>query len=128
MMVLNAGAYAAQELPDVDTFVVVFAEHPDGGGERLELQRSFTFDDQDRALGQDTYCVVVGSGATHYGGVRWWRLGRGALDLELTPEAAKTLGVHAELRVELALSAEDHEELRAGLRRVLAEAPESPAE
>ena len=71
---------------------LVLAEDDDGGGRRLEIQRSLAPDEQDRALGMDTYCLLDESGATHYGGIGAWRLGGGRLEIELTPSATSVLG------------------------------------
>jgi hypothetical protein len=57
----RANAVAAVELPELETFAVVLAEEPDGG-ERLELQKAFSFDEQDRRLGMDTYCLSTETG------------------------------------------------------------------
>jgi len=59
-------------------------------GDVLEIQRALQFDDQDVALGLDTYCLVRG-GLTHYGGVLAWKLNRGTLTFTLDLEAAKVL-------------------------------------
>jgi hypothetical protein len=125
MMVLEAKAAAFEELGDVNTLAVVFAENSDGSGERLELQRAMTFDAQDRKLGQDTYCLCVASGATCYGGVRSWRLDDSGLDLELTRAAAGKLGIDTQLRVELRMKPAQRAKLLEGLRRVLVEAREA---
>lgn len=125
MMVLEAGAAAFEEMPELNTIAVVFAENADGSGERLELQRALTFDAQDRKLRQATYCLCVSSGATHYGGVRSWQLDRSGLELKLTREAAATLGIDAHIRVELRQKAAPRAKLLEGLRRVLVEATEA---
>jgi hypothetical protein len=48
------------ELTDRDPFVVVLAEEEeDGVGAVVELRRGLSFDEQDEALAQDTYCELV---------------------------------------------------------------------
>ncbi len=61
-------------------------------GDTLELQRSIQDDEQDRALGMDTYCFVH-DGATHYGGLKGWRVESGTLTLRLKWTAARVLGL-----------------------------------
>ena len=71
---------------------LVLAEHPDGSGRRLEVQRPLQVDEQDRALGLDTYCLVTEEQATHYGGVLDWQIEESALQLALTEEASRAIG------------------------------------
>jgi Immunity protein 10 len=63
---------------DLNAQYLVLAEHADGSGRRLEVQRSLRVDAQDHSLGMDTYCLVTEDQATHYGGVRigGWRARR----------------------------------------------------
>ena len=49
--------------------VLAFAEQPDGTGRAVIFQIDASRDDQDMALGMDTYCVVTEDAATYYGGV-----------------------------------------------------------
>lgn len=79
---------------------VLMAEGEAGEGARVELQRAATFDDQDRALGQDTHCLGLHTGASVYGGVTGWSLTPGRLTLELSKEATEALDVGAELTME----------------------------
>lgn len=115
----EARAVAAQELTDANTFAVVLAEHPDGTGQRLELQLSLTFDDSDRRLGQDTYCICTESGATHYGGVTGWNLNELMLEITLDEAAARELGVNRGFRVALKPEVTVGIQLREGVTRVL---------
>jgi len=62
-------------------------------GQWLEIQRSFDHDEQDVALGMDTYCLVRDSAATHYGGIVLWNLADDRLTVHLTGEAAAALDV-----------------------------------
>lgn len=113
----KAKAVAALELPDLDMFAVVLAEEPDGSGSRLEIQKALSFDEQDRRLGLDTYCLCTEEGATHYGGVTSWILTGDSLEVRLDAKAAKTLGVEDGFVVNFA--AESLPGLRDGLRRIL---------
>jgi len=124
---ISAGAVAIEEMPDVSTFVIIFAQNPDGRGERLELQRALTFDEQDHDLGMDTYCLCMASGATHYGGVLSWRLDDGGLVLRLTAEAAAALGVDDVVRVDVLMTPALRAALLAGLKRVLVGVDEATA-
>lgn len=79
---------------------VLMADGESGDGARVELQRAITFDDQDRALGHDTTCLGLHTGASIYGGVTGWSLTPGRLTLELSKEATEALDVDAELTID----------------------------
>lgn len=115
-----ARAVSADAFEDLNAFVVCLAEEPDGSGRRLELQRALSFDEQDRRNGMDTYCLSTESGASHYGGVRSWRLTRGLLTLELDARAEKALGASA-FEVKLQIFQPKMEKILADLRHVLSE-------
>ena len=72
---------------------------------RFEVQRSRTFDEQDRTLGMDTYCLVMDSGASHYGGVIGWQVDEAnVLRLTLDDRAATALATSS---IEIALRPQD---------------------
>jgi hypothetical protein len=110
---------SAEELEDLDTFVVVLSEMPDGDGARFEIQRGLTVDPQDEALGQDTYCLCTQTGATHYGGVQSWRVDDGVLMISLDELAALTLGVDRQVSIELRLGEQALGAVTAGVARAL---------
>lgn len=114
-----ATAGSAEELEDLETFVVVLAEMPDGDGARLEIQRGLTVDPQDEALGENTYCLCTQTGATYYGGVQSWRLDDGFLLLSLDELAALTLGVDRQVSIELRLTDQALHAVTAGIARAL---------
>ena len=62
-------------------------------GDTFEIQRSLGFDDQDRHLGMDTYCLVSNGGPCIYGGVGSWELTATQLTVRFTTDAVITLGV-----------------------------------
>ena len=115
MKFFRANAVSSVELPESATFTVVLAEELDGG-ERLELQRALSFDEQDRRLGMDTYCLCTEAGCV-YGGVASWTVSADALELRLEEQAAKMLGVDGGFRV--SFPPERRQVLREGLERVL---------
>jgi hypothetical protein len=115
MRSFDAKAVAAVELPDLNTFAVVLAEEPDGTGDRVEITKPLSFDEQDRVLGMDTYCLYTEQG-TCYGGVASWTLSGHSLDLRLNPHAARELGVEGGFLVNFA--PEHLQTLREGLERV----------
>jgi Immunity protein 10 len=88
----DASAVAFHRDDSLNAQYLVLAEHADGNGRWLEIQRSLQVDEQDQALGQDTYCLVTEEQATHYGGVLDWRIDGSTLDLDLTEEACRVLG------------------------------------
>lgn len=73
----------------------------DEAGATLEVQRSLEFEDQDRSLGMDTYCIVSSSGASHYGALTSWQITGATLLLDLTVSAADELGLPARLSIPL---------------------------
>lgn len=86
------------------TFRVGWIDDPEGGfqalvlhdaalDETLEVQRGDEDTEQDRALGQDTYCLVRNGAATSYGGVDAFSVSGPNLVLTLTREAAATLSL-----------------------------------
>jgi hypothetical protein len=122
MTSITAGAVAVEEMSDINTFVVVFAQNGDGS-DRLEIQRALSFDEQDRQSGMDTYCLCLASGATHYGGVESWRLDEGGLELRLAGDAAEELGVEGVVRVDIQMAPAVREKVAAGLARALGDVP-----
>jgi hypothetical protein len=119
MITFEAHAVNASEIPELDVFVVVLAEEPDGSGRRLELQRALEIDEQDRELGQDTYCVCTEDGACCYGGVASWSLVGDELRILLDARAATTLGVTDGFVIRLRADAEALHRVSLGLRRLL---------
>jgi hypothetical protein len=97
----HAAAVSAEELHDLNTYVAVLAEEPDGEGMRLEIQRAFSFDGQDRALGMDTYCLCTETGACHYGGVTRWVIHESSVEILLDARASSVLDVDGGFRVEV---------------------------
>lgn len=74
-----------------DGYEGVYFEDEDGN--TLGIERADEFDEQDVAEGMDTYCVVLGTGQSVYGGVDSWEVDRpGHGLLVLTAEAAEVLG------------------------------------
>jgi hypothetical protein len=77
-------------------------------------------DEQDVALGMDTYCLVVDPGqATAYGGVSQCVVAEGHLRLVLATDTARALGTPTELDFTLAMDDEQIEMVKRGLTRVL---------
>jgi hypothetical protein len=78
-------------------------------------------DEQEIALGMDTYCLVVDPGqATFYGGVRDFKVGSDTLNISWSKEAASALGMPAETVFSLNIRPDQRDLLQNGLNRVLA--------
>jgi Immunity protein 10 len=116
MLTFTARAVAAEELRDINTFVVVLAENHDGSGARLELQKALRLDERDRKLEMDTYCLCTQEGATFYGGIESWKLMSDLLEINLNTRATEVLGV---LGFAISFSAKDFAMLENGLAKVL---------
>ena len=82
--------------------MLILAQHEDGSGHRIELQRASVVTDEDRRLGMDTYCLVGETGATHYGRIESTTFEGAMLEIRLSPEAAQNLGVAGGFRIRLA--------------------------
>jgi hypothetical protein len=118
----TARGVAAEVLPELESQVVVLAEDPDGDdGPRLEIQRGLpgTDTDQDRRLGQDTYCLSTQTGATVYGGVRSYAFEGSLLTMRLDRRAWNTLGVPEEFSIRLEADADTLAKVRAALLSIL---------
>ena len=113
----RARAVAFEHDTDSDVAYLVLAEHHDGSGCGLEIQRALEFDRQDKELGQDTYCLVADGGVTHYGGVRRWELDESTLSLELDAGAAQTLGWR---EASVAIPDASRQRVQAAMRQLLA--------
>ena len=93
--------------------VLGLAESPRDGGRCLIFSRAERFDDQDRALGMDTYSLTNEAAATVYGSLRAYYVSdeEHVLDLDLESEAAESLGLPEQLRVVLEVSVSARVEL-----------------
>lgn len=118
---------STEDLADPRCFVLGLAEERDGSGFHLVFQRALSFDEQDRRLGQATYCITVPSGACHYGGVASCVLGNGLLAIRLRREAARALGTGDRLEFPLEVDGRSVARLRSGLERVFGDA-DQPSE
>ena len=120
MLNLASATAAAIELSELNSFAVILEERADGTGRRIEIQKALSFDDQDRRLNQDTYCVSTETGASFYGGVASWNLEDRVLRIELSEMASKTLGIATQVTITLD---EPHElsSIAQALEAVLAE-------
>lgn len=110
-------AYAVDILEDLNAFVVGLYDDPEEPEQGLEIQKSLELDEQDVALGMDTYCLVTSSGRTVYGGVSSCIYRAGALSLKLAPEAAKELGGRG-FRLLLEIDEVGRSKVREGLKTV----------
>nr|WP_040741083.1 Imm10 family immunity protein [Nocardia tenerifensis] len=104
--------------PDADDCVMAgVAESSDGQGFSLLFMCDFEEpDEQEVALGMDTYCLVTPDQGTAYGCVSEVVLGEDVLRVSLDPESLDDLGL-ADTVVEALLRAPDSEVAR--LREVL---------
>ncbi len=86
----------------------------------LEFQRALEPDEQDEALGMDSYCVTPPSGACAYACLASVLVENGNLHLVFHEDPAQELGLDsAELNFPLGLDADQLDELISGLQSVL---------
>lgn len=94
---------------------------------QLEIQRSLEPEQQDIALGHDSYCVTLPGGATAYGGLLSIQLDPGRLELALSAEFCSTVGlVDPEVEFQLDLSEQDLGLLISGIEAIVAGAKSPP--
>lgn len=93
VMLFVASSFSVEAIDELNTLVVALAENRDGSGARLEFQKALSFDEADIGAGMDTYCLVLGSGATHYGGIKDWVIQNHRLTVQLDAAAAEELGL-----------------------------------
>lgn len=121
----DAHVCAVQEMEDLNTFLIALADQADAPSRYVELQRSIEQDEQDAALGMDTYCIVTALGATHYGGIVSCVLTDDRLALRFSEEAEIALGLQG-YNIKLALSTPDKKSLRSGLARLFDQDKNTP--
>ena len=119
MMEFDARAVEFLRDDDLGAQVLVLAEHEDGSGRRLELQRALVITDSDRRLGMATYCLVNEVGATYYGGVEASSITGGVLELRLSDDAASIMDVNEGYRIRLADVQRAGDVVRKGLQAIL---------
>jgi hypothetical protein len=120
MLAFTAKGVAATRLVDENVLVVVLAEDPDDAdGPRLEIACMLKYSRQDRELGQDTYSLSTQTGATTYGGVRWYTLEGSTFTINLDTRAQDQLGVDEEFSILLDAGAATIQEVRSALVRIL---------
>ncbi len=95
--------YVSDEELDFEAVVIAGDDLDDS----IEVQRALTFDDQDRSLGMDTYCLVRGGTAKHYGGIEQWSVTDNVLSIRFTTEAAAALGLATVLNTVIETAARD---------------------
>jgi hypothetical protein len=122
----TAGAAAYLRDDDIETELVILAEHEDGSGRRLEIQRSLVITEQDRAHGMDTYCVVDQDGRAHYGGVEGWFVSEDRFRLSLDAGAQEELAAPGGYEIYLRCPPLDPQRIERDVRRVLRLAPLRP--
>ncbi|MET0342387.1 MAG: Imm10 family immunity protein [Polyangiales bacterium] len=111
----RASVVIAEEISDLDAYVIVLAERSNGTGMSLEIQHSLSFDARDRTRVASA-CLSTESGATHYGAATCWTLRDESLELHLDAAAARALEVEGGFWIDI--SPEQSSTLRAALRRV----------
>ncbi|XVV02648.1 Imm10 family immunity protein [Actinosynnema sp. CA-248983] len=116
-IVVRSFRFAADE--DDEVMEAGFAEADDGSGFVLLIQRGlYESDEQDIALGMDTYCLVSGGKSIYGGLIRAVRKERG-VDLVLSREAASLLALPANLELRLDGPPDDVAEILDGLPRIV---------
>jgi hypothetical protein len=125
MYSFTARACAAEELTDLEAYVVAIYDDPQSPSYGLELQKPLVVDQQDRDLGLDTYCIAMIDGRTHYGGIKTVQLQGKRLSIAIDQQAADALG---EDGVDVLLDVPDDQidAVVAGLTTVFKDDPRAP--
>lgn len=108
-----------QEVGEPIVYVAAVAEGVDGSGFAIEFQRATEFDEQDRRMRMDTYCICTSEGPTHYGGVARVETENDAVVIYLYQEAADILSIPDIFRIRLLVPTLDKVAFIRGLLRVL---------
>ena len=115
------------EFQDLNSACLFVTDHEVFPTWQLEIQRSLEPDQQDIALGYDSYCITLAGGATDYGGLQSIELEPHRLQLELSPEFLEILGeVDPTVEFELDLTEEDLGILLVGIETIVAGTPGAP--
>lgn len=116
-----ARAAGVDEEPDYEYFSAGVSENSDGTGFVLLFLCGLDEpDEQDVALGMDSYCVVTADEGTAYGCVTEVVLADNVLRMVVRPEALEPLGLDdPEIEAVLDVDQESVDRLRDGLRLVL---------
>lgn len=109
------------DVGDPPVLVAALAEAEDGSGFGLMFQLASVFDEQDRKLGMDTYCICTSDGATHYGGVVRIRQTPQGIQIDITDSAARRLSAPSRFHVRMAVPPTARAEFWDALRRVVGE-------
>lgn len=92
MYSFTARACAAEEVSDLQAYVVMVYDDAQSPSYGLEIQKPLYSDEQDQRLGHDTYSLSISDGRTCYGGIRKVQLNGNRLMIELGERAAADLG------------------------------------
>jgi len=90
---LDATIVTVNRFDELDARIVGFFRPIDCDVLQLQLQRALRTSDQDRKLGWDAHCLVIGSGRTQYGCVLECRLTPGVLHLRISRKNAAYLHI-----------------------------------
>lgn len=105
--------------PDHECHLVGFADSHFNTTIYLMLQRAFEFDEQDVALGQDTYHLEwCGEEKSSYGGISRFLLGTDSADVAFFPDVAAALDGMDRLFIKFRLSPSEHGALRGALEQI----------
>ena len=110
---------AAEELTDLESFVVGFAQGIDGSGTCLTFQRGIG------SLDDGRYSVSNELGATVYGGVAAYTLERNSLIVRLNERGADDLGIPPTVIIDFSVDEPTWQAVSHGLRQVLGSRPDS---
>ena len=116
-----ARAAGVDEEPDYEYLSAGVSENADGSGFVLIFQCGLDEpDEQDVALGMDSYCLITADEGTDYGSVTEVVLADNVLRVVVREEALGPLGLDdAEIEATLDVDQESVDRLRDGLRLVL---------
>jgi hypothetical protein len=120
---------AAQDYDATDTYILALGQGRGGEGGSLVFSVNRSHDEQDRALGLDTYDITVGDGSRIYGGLESLVRDGDVIKVRITAEAASTLGLPEEFRIALQeLSEDEKAQVSPGFERLFELAGHQPEE
>ncbi|MER5973922.1 Imm10 family immunity protein [Streptomyces sp. NPDC002055] len=124
-MRITARAAGAVEDEEDEVLEAGFSEGADGSGVALLFQRDlfadtpWDGDPETTDLFSNSYCVTLGTGQTCYGGIEEITFEGNSATFTFSPRTAETLGLGARLAVHFDIAADDLEDFKATLPRII---------
>ena len=115
----RAKRVAVETLPDLNVFVVGFAEDTDGGGVALVFQRALSNPHEKKDEIADCYSISNELGATHFGGVISYSIHQDKALFSFDAEVSEALGVGSSCEIDINLTDVETARVTEGLLSII---------